>query len=61
MLIEQLGLYPSALSGHFLLQVEEVMNIPITYYMKYGLRYWRPGLKQQESRMREALEKADAA
>ena len=30
-LIEQLGLYPSALSGHFLLQVEEVMNIPIKY------------------------------
>ena len=30
-LIEQLGLYPSALSGEFLLQVEAVMNIPIKY------------------------------
>ena len=31
MLIEQLGLYPSALSGEFLLQVEAVMNMPIKY------------------------------
>ena len=30
-LVEQLGLYPSALSGEFLLQVEAVMNIPIKY------------------------------
>ena len=34
MLIEQMGLYPSALSGKFLLQVEEAMNIPIEY--RYG-------------------------
>ena len=30
-LIEQLGLYPSALSGHFLLQVEAAMNMPSKY------------------------------
>jgi hypothetical protein len=30
-LVEQLGLYPSALSGEFLLQVEAVMNIPSKY------------------------------
>ena len=71
-LIEQLGLYPSALSGHFLLQVEEVMNISSTYYLKYGLRYRRAGaadsrsmspprpFKEQAAAMRAFLEKAGA-
>lgn len=72
-LIEQLGLYPSALSGHFLLQVEEVMNISSTYYLKYGLTYRRTGaadsrsmsppprpLKEQAAAMRAFLEKAGA-
>ena len=71
-LIEQLGLYPSALSGHFLLQVEEVMNISSTYYLKYGLTYRREGaadsrsmspprpFKEQAAAMRAFLEKAGA-
>jgi len=65
-LIEQLGLYPSALSGHFLLQVEEKMNIPSTYYLKYDLGYWRPfrmqvaPFRMQVAAMRAFLEKAGA-
>lgn len=65
-LIEQLGLYPSALSGHFLLQVEEVMNIPSTYYLEYGLRYRDVGaadscsFKEQAAAMRAFLQKAGA-
>ena len=54
-LIEQLGLYPSALSGEFLLQVEAVMNMPIKYGGRQQYLVPAPSDPPSEAKFRERL------